>query len=125
MLDNIFTIAFLLLALFSLRDDDKYVLAGILCRGVKGDASLYRFPVTLGFSCCEKHAFFRVASFPFEYPLVMKAALTSPTDVFCASLYMWADQLVFVFNVVQPPSAVKPCILEACEDKSFDFPNCL
>ena len=62
MLDNIFTIYFLLLALPSLR----IVLAGILGRGMKGDASFYSFPVTLGLSCCEKPAFFRVASFPFE-----------------------------------------------------------
>ena len=44
MLDNIFTIAFLLLALSCSRD----ALAGILGRDVKGDDSLYSFPVTLG-----------------------------------------------------------------------------
>ena len=48
MLDNIFIIAFLMLALSSSRADD-YVLAGILGHGVKGDASLYNFPVTLGY----------------------------------------------------------------------------
>ena len=47
MLDNIFIIAFLMLALSSSRADD-YVLAGILGRDLKGDASLYSFPATLG-----------------------------------------------------------------------------
>ena len=28
-----------------------------------------------------------------------------------------ADRLVFVFNVMQPPQAIKPCNMEASEDK--------
>ena len=47
MLDTIFTIAILLFGLSSSRDDDN-VLSGILGRGVKGNASLYSLPVTLG-----------------------------------------------------------------------------
>ena len=65
MLDKLFTIAFLLLALSSSHDDDIYVLAGIVGHDVKGDASLYSFPVTLEFFILRKPAFFRVASFQF------------------------------------------------------------
>ena len=48
MLDNIFSIAFLLLALSSSRADDMCSPASLPGRGVDGDASLYSFPVTLG-----------------------------------------------------------------------------
>ena len=53
MLDKILTtgIGFPLLPLSSSRDD---VLAGVLGHGVKSDASLYSFPVTLGYSMLRK-----------------------------------------------------------------------
>ena len=70
---NMFTtgIAFLLLALSFSRDDDN-VLAGILGRGVKGDASLYSFPVKLGYSMLRKR---------------LHRSLTWPVGGLCAALY--------------------------------------
>ena len=64
---NIFTtgIYFLLLALSFSRDDD-------LGRGVKGDASLYSFPVKLGYSMLRKR---------------LHRSLTWPAGVLCAALY--------------------------------------
>ena len=64
---NIFTtgIAFLSLALSFSRDDD-------LGRGVKGDASLYSFPVKLGYSMLRKR---------------LHRSLTCPAGVLCAALY--------------------------------------
>ena len=63
MLDQLFTIAFLLLALSSSSDDDMCAPAFLV---VKVDASLYSFPVTLGsLMLGKKTAFFRVTSFPF------------------------------------------------------------
>ena len=63
MLDKLFTIAFLLLALSSSRMMIR--ARRHCCHDVKGDASLYSFPVTLGFFMLQKPAFFRVASFQF------------------------------------------------------------
>ena len=56
MLDNISIIPFLLLALSSSRADYN-VLARILGRGVKGDAFLYSFQVTLGYFMLRKTCF--------------------------------------------------------------------
>ena len=63
MLYQLFTIAFILLALSSSSDDDVCAPAFLV---VKGDASLYSFPVTLGsLMLRKKPAFFRVTSFQF------------------------------------------------------------
>ena len=51
----------------------NYVLAGILGRGVKGGASLYSFPVKLGYSMLRKR---------------LHRSLTWPAGVLCAALYM-------------------------------------
>ena len=48
------------------------MLAGILGRGVKGDASLYSFPVKLGYSMLRKR---------------LHRSLTWPAGVLCAALY--------------------------------------
>ena len=80
------------------------MLAGILGRGVKGDASLYSFPVKLGYSMLRKR---------------LHRSLTGPAGVLCA-----AHHIVFVFNIMQPPPAIKPFNLKQLKT-IFDFPNCL
>ena len=98
------------------------MLAGILGRGVNGDASLYSFPVTLGSLMLRKTCLLSRGILPvciafggegwIEHQrgqLVYYVRPCRPTGV--------ADHLVFVCNVLQPPPAIKPCNLETSEDR--------
>ena len=94
-LDDSFIRTFLLLALSSSWADDN-MLADIIGRGVKGDASLYSFPVI--------QAVFYVAksqpSFAWHpSSLCSHWWLRLHRCVLCAV----EDHRVFVFNVMQPP----------------------
>ena len=88
------------------------MLTGILGRGVKGDAALYSFPVTLGSSMLRKICLLSCGILPVCIAFGVRACTGVINDI------------VFVFNITQPTPAIKPCNCKLLKT-SFDFPNCL